>query len=199
MYNSLKKDLALPISLNVIVIILVAVSTAQLSSMMVSYADTGTNVYAKYSTNNQAQSLTNDCGEDESSATNCGINGQQVLADGTANVATNLEISNPAEEGSEPGPSPEPNQQLQVRQVNADTPTLIQANSSGTSVANCDPTEDVTGGGLIFGEVGDRLSNEINPQYSERESENGWAVEYFNPGPRDVNLLAFAECASLLP
>jgi hypothetical protein len=57
----------------------------------------------------------------------------------------------------------------------------------------------VTGGGYIYGELGTLLSNEINPQVSEMKSGNGWEVGYFNPGPRDVNLLAFAECATLLP
>jgi hypothetical protein len=59
MYNSPKKNLGLPVLLNVRFIILVAVSTVQLSSMMVASGDTTGNAYAKYS-NNQAQSLTKD-------------------------------------------------------------------------------------------------------------------------------------------
>jgi hypothetical protein len=62
MYNSQKKNRALPVSLNVSVILLLAFSTTQLSSMVVSNGNTANNAYAKYS-NSQAQSLINDCGE----------------------------------------------------------------------------------------------------------------------------------------
>jgi hypothetical protein len=159
------------------------------------------NVYAgKYSTiNEQAASPVNNCSGD-----NCIINNPQTQTQGKDNVV-NTEIttrsgsSGPPGATPGPGPGPGPNQQqLQVRQVNGD-PTLVLPNSSGAAVANCDPNENVTGGGLIFGEIGSVLSNEINPQYSERASENGWEVTYFNPGPRDINILAFAECASLVP
>ena len=60
MVNSLKKNLALPVSLTVSVIILVAVPTVQLSTLMVASGDATGNAYAKYS-NNLAQSLVNDC------------------------------------------------------------------------------------------------------------------------------------------
>ena len=80
MYNSPKKNLGLPVSLNVRFIILVAVSTVQLSSMTVASG----NAYAKYS-NNQAQSLVNDCDVfDSGRAPNCQNNAPQITADGTA-------------------------------------------------------------------------------------------------------------------
>jgi hypothetical protein len=160
-----------------------------LSSGITNYA------YARYAPNTQTLANNNEC----DNGANCANPSAQSIGDGTTNAPVNSQTSEFSGELSTPGPTPEPNQQLQVRQVNADTPTLIVANSRGTSVANCDPTEDVTGGGYIYGELGTVLSNEINPQVSEMKSGNGWEVGYFNPGPRDVNLLAFAECASLLP
>ena len=60
MDKSTKKNLTLPVSLNVRVIILLAVPTVQLSTLMVASGDATGNAYAKYS-NNLAQSLGNDC------------------------------------------------------------------------------------------------------------------------------------------
>lgn len=83
MYNSPKKNLALPISLDVRVIILVAVLTMQLTSMMVTNGDATGNAYAKYSTNSQVQSLVNNCGIGESNGVNCALIGPQVQGDGS--------------------------------------------------------------------------------------------------------------------
>src|SRR5919106_1170334 len=86
MVNSLKKNLALLVSLAVSVIILVAVPTVQLSTLMVASGDANGNAYAKYS-NNLAQSLVNDCGVGDSrGAPNCIINSPQIQADGSANI-----------------------------------------------------------------------------------------------------------------
>jgi hypothetical protein len=80
MYNDWKRNRALPVSLSVSVILLLAVSTTQLSSNGNIASD---NAYAKYS-NNQAQSLVNECGINESSGVNCATNGPQIQGDGCA-------------------------------------------------------------------------------------------------------------------
>jgi hypothetical protein len=100
MYNSLKKNLPFPDSLNVRVIILViiAVSTLQLSPMMVTNGDANGNAYAKYS-NNQAQSFVNECGLSGSTGTNCGNSGPQTQGDGVANALAPLQISGAGEQG----------------------------------------------------------------------------------------------------
>src|ERR671918_204879 len=86
MVNSLKKNLALRVSLTVSVIILVALPTVQLSTLIVASGDATGNAYAKYS-NNLAQSLVNDCGVGDSrGAPNCIINSPQIQADGSANI-----------------------------------------------------------------------------------------------------------------
>ncbi|MGA7368452.1 MAG: hypothetical protein WBX01_04935, partial [Nitrososphaeraceae archaeon] len=79
---------------------LVAVSTFQLSTMVLSNVDSV--VYA-YSSNSQAQSRANDCGIDETSGINCANNGPQNVGDGTATALTPLQISIPVNEGP-PGP-----------------------------------------------------------------------------------------------
>ena len=61
------------------------------------------NAYAKYSTNSQAQSLTNECGVDGSNGNNCQNTGPQTIADGVATALAPLQISNPVKEGP-PGP-----------------------------------------------------------------------------------------------
>lgn len=84
MYNSPKKNLGFPVSLNVRFIILVAVSTVQLSSMMVVSGDVTGNAYTKYS-NNPAHSLVNGCDVFDSGGTgNCQNNAPQITVDGIA-------------------------------------------------------------------------------------------------------------------
>jgi len=95
MYNSPKKNLALSYSLNVRVIILIVVSTAQISSMIASNGYfAADNVYAqRYSTSiEQAASLVNNCSADSSPCT-----GSNVQNQGEDNVV-NTRISGP------PGP-----------------------------------------------------------------------------------------------
>lgn len=60
---------------SVLEVVLVAVYTLHLSSMVLSKGNVNSVVYA-YS-NNQAQSLVNECGQDESSGINCVANGPQ--------------------------------------------------------------------------------------------------------------------------
>src|SRR5919106_1576950 len=97
MVNSLKKNLALRVSLTVSVIILVAVPTVQLSTLMVASGDATGNAYAKYS-NNLAQSLVNDCDVfDSDGAPNCQNNAPQITADGTAPIS--IQKSNPGQPG----------------------------------------------------------------------------------------------------
>ena len=88
---------------SVIAIVLVAVSTMQLSSMVL---PNGNVVYA-YS-NSQAQSLVNECGVGDSADANCGIVSPQIQADGTA-ISPILSLSGGQGEQGPPGPQQAPN------------------------------------------------------------------------------------------
>ena len=100
MYNSPKKNLALPVLLNVRVIILVVVSTMQLSSMIVSNDNViGDDVYAQRYSNNQTQSFVNECGVGEPIGINCANNGPMIHGDGTAIALTPSQISSGGEQG----------------------------------------------------------------------------------------------------
>jgi hypothetical protein len=94
-----------PLSVSISVVILVVISTMQLSSMVVLNDNNvfTSNAYAKYSTNSQAQSLANECGVDGSNGNNCQNTGPQTIADGAATALAPLQISNPVKEGP-PGP-----------------------------------------------------------------------------------------------
>ena len=82
---------------SIIAIVLVAVSTAQLSSVVLS----NNNVVYAYS-NSQAQSLSNDCDViDSSSVSNCQNSGPQTQADGTASSPITFQISNFCQQGTE--------------------------------------------------------------------------------------------------
>ena len=98
---------------SVIAIVLVAVSSAQLSSIVLS---NGTVVYA-YS-NSQAQSLDNTCGNDGSSGISCANSGPQNIGDDTVTTLTPLQLSNSGKEGPQgpPGP-PGPDKVLENRQI----------------------------------------------------------------------------------
>ena len=93
-----------------IAIVLVAVLTSQLSSMVLSNGNVGNVVYAY--TNNQAQSFVNECGLDGSIGPNCASNGPQTIGDGVANALTPLQISNSGQRGTqeptEPPTEPQP-------------------------------------------------------------------------------------------
>src|SRR5919106_4042979 len=111
MVNSLKKNLALRVSLTVSVIILVAVPTVQLSTLMVASGDATGNAYAKYS-NNLAQSLVNDCDVfDSDGAPNCQNNAPQITADGTAPIS--IQKSNPGQPGPQGPAGPQGPQGIQ--------------------------------------------------------------------------------------
>lgn len=58
-------------------------------------------------TNNQAQSLVNECGIDGSTGPNCANNGPQTIGDGVANALTPLQISNSGQRGTQ-GPTEPP-------------------------------------------------------------------------------------------
>lgn len=66
-------------------------------------SNSNTDLYAKYS-NSQAQSLVNECGQDESSGINCVANGPQTQADGSA-MATPI-VSNAGGQGQQGPPGP---------------------------------------------------------------------------------------------
>lgn len=89
---------------SVIMIVLIAVSTVQLSSIVL---PNGTVVYAY--TNNQAQSLSNECDViDSSGVSNCQNSGPQTQADGTASSPITFQISNFGQQGTQEPTEPLP-------------------------------------------------------------------------------------------
>lgn len=205
-----------------IIIILMAVSATQLTSMVTldGNALTPNNLYAKYS-DSQTQSLVNDCGVGDSDGSPiCTITSPQTLADGTVSAPL-VSISGggqgqgqgpqgpKGEQGEQgpPGPAgpegpPGPQQELVVRSAQSDLEQLAAKGSTEVK-ALCESDEVVTGGGLVndqrFG-PGAGLANEINPSYNSKpdEAENGWQVEFFNPGPELARTQAYAQCAKLV-
>lgn len=148
---------------------------------------------AEYS-NNQAQSLVNECGLDESSGINCVANGPQTQADGSA-TATPI-ISNAGGQGQQGQPGlPGPDKELQVRQVIGNTETV---EGQGLSKAVCDSDEVVSGGGATYA-MSDFGPNEINPTISDYATlDNGWEAFALNHGPNPMTIEAYAECAKLV-
>lgn len=194
---------ASPVSISVI--ILVAVSTAQLSSMIALNGNSATanNVYAKYTNSfEETASLTNTCSGDDS---NCMINNPQT--EGENNSPINLQISSPGEEGQPgppgpPGPEgpqgpPGPNKELQVRTVTGEG---VEVGLAEPEVARafCAPDEVVTGGGMSISEQGNSINPDIFDIGISFNNLSGWAVEYDNPGPNPVTIRAIAQCAKLV-
>ena len=194
---------------SVITIMLIAVSTSQLSSVILS---DGNVVYA-YS-NNQAQSLDNDCGNDGSSGINCANNGPLMQGDGLASSPIITQSGGGGGQQGPPGPQgPKgdtgdtgpigpagPKQILQVRTVAGDV-VQIPPGTSGEATAKCESGEVATGGGL-FHTSG---ANEINPPEEDQGNPTAkpteWTVGYLNPsGPNQQSaaIRAFAECAKLV-
>jgi hypothetical protein len=194
MYKNWKRNRALPVSISVSVIILVAVSTAQLSSMITSDDNiAAVPVYAKrHSTNfEQAASLVNNCSGDGASGTICVNNNPQTEGkNNDVNTPINSQISNTVE-AAPPGP----NQILQARQVSSDS-VIVAPGTTENALANCDADEVVTGGGELVRNAA--TGNELNPDHSGVRVGNGWLVTYTNPGPENIEIIAFAECAQLV-
>jgi hypothetical protein len=194
MYNNLKRNRALPISINVI--ILVAVSTAQLSSMVASNDNIAADpVYAKrHSTNfEQAASLVNDCSGDHESSIICVNNNPQTEGENNVvNTPINSLINNPVEEA--------PKQVLQVRQV-AGSEITIPALGTATAVAECDADEFVTGGGFETDEIGSDIFLEgfgTIHEFAISGPPAGWFVRFGNPSTVSGSFHAVAECAKLV-
>ena len=95
---------------SVIAVLLVSLSTSQLTTMVLSNGNVDNVAYA-YS-NNQAQSFVNECGLDGSIGPNCASIGPQTIGDGVANALTPLQISNSGQRGTheptEPPTEPQP-------------------------------------------------------------------------------------------
>lgn len=161
--------------------IVVTMSTLQLSNVALSNAQVDNVVYA-YSTYTQTQSLDNDCGIDKSSGINCANNGPIMQGDGLASspVVT--------QSGSGHGVQEPPKQELEVRTVLGDEVT-VPGGESGTSIASCDPDERVTGGGS-------QLSHQSG-SIRHFALDNSYRVSLFAPGgPQTIQ--AEAECAKLV-
>jgi hypothetical protein len=92
--NMFKWNRNLKLSVTISVLILVTVSTMQVSSMIASNGNLDAyDVYAKY-TNDQAQSFANDCySSDISGGSNCANNGLQTQASESTGTITNYQIS----------------------------------------------------------------------------------------------------------
>lgn len=169
--------------MSVIMILLVAVSTAQISSLVIINDDLGNNVYA---------------------IPLIGERQYRTQADGTDSTPMNSQISNPGFEiaqapssaqgppHSPPGP-PFAKQVLQVRQVIGPETIIETPETHGMTVtAECDSDEFVTGGGYVSST--DRLA-----PTSEQATPSGWEVRLFvnevHPGD---SAHAVAECAKLV-
>jgi hypothetical protein len=192
---------------SVIAVVLVAVSTAQLSSVVLS---NGTVAYA-YS-NSQAQSFANECGQDVSTGPICINNGPQSQADGTASTPF-VSVSGGQGEQGPPGPQgpqgltgeqgpPGPKQELEVRRV-IGTPTEIPAGDSDTVTASCAPDELATGGGFTLRKEIEDQPNTANPEMGSvasppNDAPNGWSYDVTNPGPNPVGINSIAQCAKLV-
>jgi hypothetical protein len=156
---------------------------------------------AKYS-NSQVQSFVNECGHDESSGINCVASGLQTQADGSA-TATPI-VSNVVGQGQQgppgpPGPQgpPGPDKELQVRTIIPSEGVGVEAGESAVVEAQCAPDEVVTGGGTSYVPV-DPTANEINPLELDLATPDGWGFRVDNPGPSDVGISTFAQCAKLV-
>jgi hypothetical protein len=190
MYNGSKKNLALPISLNMRVIILVAVSIAQLLSMIALNGYFAADiVYAqRYYTNfEQAASLVNNCSGDDESSQICVNNNQESQGnnnDNNAQITTPPGSSGPQGPQGPPGPKgdtgetgpqgpqgtqgiqgePGPDKVLQTRTVQS-IPIVVPPGQIRHVIATCAPDEVITGGGA--GEdAGEAPANSVNPSKS---------------------------------
>jgi integrase len=157
-------------------------------------------VYAKYSNNfDQAASLVNECSGDHESDIICVNNNPQTQGEDNV-VNTPIDTTIASGQGP-PGPAgPQgpagPKQVLQVREVESDV-VVVSSATTGQATANCDADEVVTGGGARVFE-NPPPENELNPNNSGFRVDNGWEVEYRNPGPDTIFITAFAECAKLV-
>jgi hypothetical protein len=87
---------------SIITVLLVAVSTAQLSSVVPS----DHNVVYAYSNNSQAQSLNKECEYDDSSGFNCVFNGPVIIGNDTAVITPPSQTSAPQGPPGSPGDDP---------------------------------------------------------------------------------------------
>src|SRR5918995_2567452 len=155
MSNILSINRAFHVSASASVIIFLVVSTTQLSSMIVLNSNTilaPNTVFAKYS-NNQAQSLVNECGVGDSSGPNCANNGPMTQGDGTASspIVSQSGGQGPAGPQGPPGIQgeqgpPGPDKELQVRTDSGDVLT-VAPDTTLTVTAPCNSDEVATGGG----------------------------------------------------
>jgi hypothetical protein len=195
MYSKCKGNRALPIS--IMMILFVAVSTAQLTFMVASNGIIADNAYAKYTNRfEEAASFTNSCSGDQSHCI-----GNNVQTEGENNDPNTLISGPPGPEG--PQEPPGPDQQLQVRRVNGDT-VSVPAGSQRNADAFCDAGEVATGGGfdIIEGIFSEPPTNVRNPNietlgFPDTQSTQ-WTIVILNPGPETVFIRAFAQCAKLV-
>lgn len=188
------------------IILVVGMSTTQLTSMVTLNGNTFTSndVYARYSTNSQTQSFANEC-----DTSNCANSGPQTQADGTA-IAPVISLfgGGQGEQGlpgppgpkGEPGPAgpagPQgPDKELQARVVSGDV-VEVSSNELELAVAECDPDEVATGGGIANTGGG----NVINPFTADSQQEDPprWEMNVINPDPNPIGIEAFAVCAKLV-
>jgi hypothetical protein len=195
MYNSPRKSVALPVSLGVMFIILIVVSTAQISSMIASNGYfAADNVYAqRYTTNfEQAASLVNNCsGDDESSQICVNTNPQTQGKDNNVNT----QVTTP------PGPAG-PDKVLEQRQVSSFIPTdppslpIVQPGGTGTFSAKCNTDEIVTGGGYRISEGAFGIVEFQGA--TATDSTPAWTVTITNHGSTLFTFEVFAECVKLV-
>jgi hypothetical protein len=190
---------------SVLMTVLVAVSTSQLSTMVLSNVDSVVYAYS----NSQAQSLHNECEHGV-----CANNGPQTQADGTPIAMPVITQSGGQGEQGPPGPAgpqgpqgeqgiqgeqgpPGPDKELQVRRV-VGNGVIVPGPGQGAEEVECASDEVVTGGGSNY-LLRDFGENEINPNISAFPTiNNGWEVFVLNPGPNPVTIQSVVECAKLV-
>jgi hypothetical protein len=150
-----QRRLSASVSLSIIILI-VGVSTTQLTSMVTLNGNPSTfnDVYAKYS-NDQAQSLANECGISDATGVNCGINSPLMQGDGLASSPIVTQSGGGQGEQGPPGPDKE----LQVRTVVSSEYVLVPPLASREISVECNPDEVVTGGALLLFDDFDNYGN----------------------------------------
>lgn len=152
-------------------------------------------LYSKEYTNSfqQTASLENNCSYGMISYAICINNNPQTQ--GKDNIVNTPIISPMISKGLQDDHTPsESDKEIQVRTVLSDRVTVP---SGGNAVveAECAPDEVVTGGGTLYAD----LNNEVNPNLVDGStSDTSWGYGIQNPGPNDVDIQIYAQCAKLV-
>lgn len=175
---------------------LIAVSTSQLSPIVLFNGDV---VYGYY--NSQSQSNANDCGLDQTTGINCANNGPLMQGNGLASSPVIAQSAGQDQQGPQgpPGP-PGPDKKIQTRIVESDVRIIPPDPNFSLITATCASDEVATGGGYSVQEQLGVHDNLINYQVIEPDPgqlANAWELRIQNPGPETIEVVTFAVCAKL--